>query len=298
MRKCLLVTTCLGLIAGAVWAVPAPRITPKLLYSSNRTGNFEIFLMSIDGKGAFQLTDNPAEDSSPAWSRDGKKIAFTSQRDGDENIYVMDADGKNVKQLTKYGDRCRAPAWSPDGKKIAFCRHVGNANPEIFVMDADGSNPVNLTNHVSYDADPAWSPDGKKLAFASDRGGRGFRVYLMDADGTNVQDFSKTDNAMGYAYPAWSPDGKKIAYAELVNNDTELFVRDLDGQNKKQLTRLGGQNSLAAWSPDGKKIAFQHSQRGAPAGSLYIMNADGSDPKEIIRGEGPIEGGRPAWRPR
>ena len=83
-----------------------------------------------------------------------------------------------------------------------------------------------------------------------------------------------------------------------MNNDTELFVRDLDGQNKKQLTRLGGQNSLAAWSPDGKKIAFQHSQRGAPVGSLYIMNADGSDPKEIIRGEGPIEGGRPAWRPK
>jgi Tol biopolymer transport system component len=74
-----------------------------------------------------------------------------------------------------------------------------------------------------------------------------------------------------------------------------VFVCDANGKNRKQLTKLGGQNSLAAFSPDGKKIAFQHVPQGQGAGSLYIMNADGSNPKEILRGEGSIDASRPVW---
>ena len=120
----------------------------------------------------------------------------------------------------------------------------------------------------------------------------------MDADGKNLEDLSKTDNQNGYVYPAWSPDGKKLAYAEPGENGLEIFVIDADASNKKQLTKLGGLNSLSAWSPDGKKIAFQHTEQGEQTGSLYIMDADGGNQKEIIKGEGPTEGGRPAWKPK
>ncbi|HEV3259045.1 MAG TPA: hypothetical protein VG013_19390 [Gemmataceae bacterium] len=283
---------------GSLLAAPAPPREQKLLYPSSRTGKPQIFVMKPDGSGAKNLTDKDCQDTDPAWSPDGKKIAFTSDRSGTSCIYAMDADGKNVKQLTDEQVQDRAPAWSPDGKKIAFCRHVDNSNPEIFVMDADGTNQTNLTNDKAYDADPTWSPDGKKIAFASNRAGTGFRVYVMDADGKNVKDISKTDNTRGYVYPAWSPDGKHIAYGEAAKDSLEVFVCDPAGGHKKQLTKLGGMNSLAAWSPNGKQIAFQHVNAGDTVGTLYLMDADGGHAKEVSGVEGPAEGGRPAWAPK
>src|SRR5437660_5071979 len=207
------------------------------------------------------------------------------------------ADDNNVKNLTTVGGIHFPPSWSPDGKKIAFCRHLGN-NWEIYAMDADGANQTNLTIDPARDADPAWSPDGKKIAFASNRSGQGYRVYVMDADGKNVEDISKVDNPQGYVYPAWSPEGKKLAYSESVGDDIEIFVASADGSFSKQLTKQGGLNTLSAWSPDGKKIAFLHGTREMVTGSLYLMDADGNDPKEFLKDEAPVEGGRPAWKPK
>jgi Tol biopolymer transport system component len=70
------------------------------------------------------------------------------------------------------------------------------------------------------------------------------------------------------------------------------------GANRKQITRLGGSNARPAWSPDGKYIAFQHMDGNSQFSSLYIMEADGSNPVEIIKAEGPAETGRPSWKPK
>ena len=114
-----------------------------------------------------------------------------------------------------------------------------------------------------------------------------------------MEDLSKTDNPQGYVYPTWSPDGKQIAYAEPVEEGgVEVFVMGADGSNKKQLTKMGGMNTHSAWSPDGKKIAFQHWGQGEESASLYMMDPDGSNQKEVVKGEGPVEGGRPAWKPK
>ena len=166
-------------------------------------------------------------------------------------------------------------------------------------MNADGSNQINLTNDPAYDADAAWSPDGKKIVFVSNRAGDGFRVYTIDPDRGNTRAITTTGNTFGFVYPAWSPDGKQLAFADSVGQGTEVFVSDAKGMNRKQLTKLGGLNSYAAWSPDGKKIAFQHHADYQAPGTLHIMDADGSNLKEVIsKNEGPAEGGRPAWRPK
>ena len=79
----------------------------------------------------------------------------------------------------------------------------------------------------------------------------------------------------------------------------EIFVCDADGTGQKQLTRLGGMSSMAAWSRDGKRIAFQHHTYRSALASLYVMDADGGNAKEVIaKAEIPAEGGRIAWRPK
>jgi Tol biopolymer transport system component len=78
----------------------------------------------------------------------------------------------------------------------------------------------------------------------------------------------------------------------------EIFVVDANGENAKQLTKLGGQNSYAAWSPDGKQIIFQHCESFNKPGPVMIMDADGANQKEILKSEGYIEGGRASWKPK
>jgi Tol biopolymer transport system component len=286
------------LLAPASWRDARAADTQKLLFTSKRTGNLELFLANADGSDAKNLTNNPAEDAGGCWSPDGKQIVFASSRSGSGDIYVMDADGSHVRQLTTDPARERDPAWSPDGKKIAFVRHLTEPNPEIILMDADGSNQVNLTNSDAYDADPFWSPDSKKLFFV--RGsGQGYHIYAVEPGGGESQMLPGIENLPGWVFPAWSPDGKKIAFTGEANGELEIFTCDPDGGNRKQLTSLKGRNTHAAWSPDGKELAFQHYEEVGDTGALYVMEAaDGNNLRQVCPLEGSLDDGRPAWRPK
>ncbi|MFL5241494.1 MAG: protein kinase domain-containing protein [Gemmataceae bacterium] len=293
--------------------VPAPANVPRpaanivtapfaaegqLVISSNRTGNTNLFLINADGASPQNLTKDSDQNGEPACSPDGKYIAFSSNRQGPTDIYLMNADGGNVKPLTKNQGWNRSPAWSPDGKRIAFVSDR-DGNSEIYVMDADGANQTNLTNDPGFDGDPAWSPNGAKIVFVSKRdNNRGLRLYTMDADGKNVEPLTQRDNIFGHVYPAWSPDGKKIVYSDDTPDSQELFICDADGTHKKQLTRLGSLNTRPAWSPDGKYIAFQHVNWETNQGALFMTDAEGVNLAEILNTDGPIQGGRPAWKPQ
>ena len=65
----------------------------RIVFSSTRDGNSEIYSMNADGSDQTRLTSHPSADAFPAWSPDGDRIAFTSNRDGKFEIYVMNADG-------------------------------------------------------------------------------------------------------------------------------------------------------------------------------------------------------------
>jgi Tol biopolymer transport system component/predicted alpha/beta-hydrolase family hydrolase len=138
-----------------------------IAFSSNRDGNYEIYVMpapgpqaDADGGSAQRLTDSDANDLFPAWSPDGTQIAFFSMRPGSrrQDIYVMQADGSNLQQLT---DSPRVvdedPAWSPDGSQIVF-QSDRDGNYEIYVMNRDGSEQRRLTDNRSGDYWPAWQP--------------------------------------------------------------------------------------------------------------------------------------------
>ena len=69
---------------------PAARIA----FTSDRDGNFEIYVMNADGTGQTRLANNPADDRDPAWSPDGSRIALKGGRTGNFEIYVMNRSGE------------------------------------------------------------------------------------------------------------------------------------------------------------------------------------------------------------
>jgi hypothetical protein len=173
----------------------------RIAFTSNRDGNWEIYVMNADGSGVTRLTNNPAEDDLPSWSPDGRRIAFASNRDGNREIYVMNADGSGQINLTNNPAYDGVPSWSPDGRRIAFVSNR-DGNREIYVMNADGSGQINLTNNPAYDDLPSWSLDGRRIAFVSNRDGNR-EIYVMNADGSGVTRL--TNNPAWDEWPAWSP---------------------------------------------------------------------------------------------
>ena len=286
----------------------------QIAFVSRRDGNSEIYVMGTDGGNRRRLTNNPANDHSPSWSPDGKRIAFVSNRDGHvhpihrfptSEIYVMDADGGNPQNLTNDPHDDRDPSWSPDGNRIAFMsRRDGNS--EIYVMDADGGNPQNLTNNADpnghpNDEDPSWSPDGAHIVFRARRKGHvvhnldtTYEVYVMDADGGNEQRL--TNNRNNELAPVWSPDGSRIAFmsdrkgeGDAANFD--IYMMDADGGNQQKLTNNRAWDGSPSWSPDGERIAFV-SDRDENS-EIYVMDADGGNQQNLTNNPSGDFG--PAW---
>jgi TolB protein len=292
-----LLSAVLLLAAASAVAAPVPMAKkPQWLIVSARSGSANIYLYTDGEAEPKNLTDDKSNNSYPAWSPDGQTVAFCSDRDGAMHIFTMTADGKKVTQLTRGELMCRVPTWSADGKTLAFCRRTAEGSSEVCTIPAAGGDPKPID--LGGDAwDPAFSPDGKRLAFVSFRDGAGFRVYAADADGKNVTKLTDDANPAGFGYPAWSPDGKAIAFGFSGEGGLNVYTVGADGKGAKQLTKAGGLTTYPAYSPDGKKLAY-FSQTTGDKGAFYVADADGSDAKEVVKDEAPVEGGRPAWRPK
>src|SRR5579859_819947 len=106
----------LALVLLIVTRCPAGELSGyRLLITSVRTGDTEIFCVDPDLGDAINLTRSPkSEDRYPCWSDDGKRIAFISDRAGGANLFVMDADGTQVRQITHTTAVCYMPSWVGD----------------------------------------------------------------------------------------------------------------------------------------------------------------------------------------
>ena len=74
----------------------------KVSFTSDRTGNLDIYIIDINGKNLVNLTNHPSDDSSPTWSPDGRAFAYVSNRDGNPEIYVMNMNTKESRRLTNH----------------------------------------------------------------------------------------------------------------------------------------------------------------------------------------------------
>jgi hypothetical protein len=260
-------------VAEAIQAVDAmlPTATPgvvtaegKIAFSSNRDGNYEIYVINTDGSGLTRITNHPANDHWPTWSPDGRQIAFT--RDDHWDIYVINADGSNEVRLTDGHD----PVWSPDGQQIAFAS-ARDGNLEIYTMNVDGSGLTRLTNHLDPDEDPTWSPNGQQIAFTSHRDASSWNawdLYVMNADGGGL--IHLTNSSADDTQPVWSPNGRHIAFHSSREPGWGIYIINTDGSG---LTRLADGES-PTWSPDSRQVAFFSSHDGNL--DIYLINIDGS----------------------
>jgi TolB protein len=278
----------------------------RIAFSSNRTGNYEIYSMNPDGSDVRQLTNSPRDDAQAAWSPDGTKIAFASNRTGNDEVYVMNADGSGVVNITQNSGNCppgaevpsacaadAQPSWSPDGSQIVFTSFRGGGLA-LWIMNADGSSPRMVSKSG---VNPSWSPDGTRIAFTDGVSGGSLLdtdVFVIRPDGQGRANLTN-DPKGKEQYPTWSPDGSRIAYSTDVTGRDQIRIMNADGSGQSVVTALAGQNVEPAFSPDGTRISFRSTSGGRS--DIWLVYPNGTGAANVTAGQPAGRSVLPNWQP-
>jgi Tol biopolymer transport system component len=260
------------------------KLEGRVVFQSNRDGNFEIYRMDATGNNVIRLTDNPADDEFPVWSPDGSKIAFKSDRDGDYELYVMDGDGKNVVQVTRNDYIDENARWTPDGQYLVF-HSERDDGWEIYTIKIDGTGLTQITNTRGKNNHPAWSPRNDLIAFTGNRY-LGWGVYSMNPDGTDMKTLAAGGGA---CRPVWSRNGSKLAFVCAKKDDKgDIWIMNPDGSNQRCVTiaRPETYDYFPTWSRDNSVIMFASAiKKKSNTWELWVVTRDGKQYKQLTNNE-------------
>lgn len=169
----------------------------KIVFTSTRSGDLELYTMNLDGSDVKQITDELGYDGGAFFSPDGSKIIFRASRPKtpeaikeykdllaqglvqptEMELFICNADGSDLRQLTFLGDANWCPFFLPSGDKVLFSSNfeTGGYKFNLYMIDIDGRNLKRVTYDNTFDAFPVFSNNGKYLAFSSNRFNGGTR---------------------------------------------------------------------------------------------------------------------------
>ena len=281
-----------------VWSPDSKTIA----FSSNRTGNFDIFTVGVEGGTPVQVTFDSSNEIPEAFSADGENIYFSAALQDDVNnimfpsarmteFYSVPAGGGNPVQLA--GIPIQLPSFARNNPDIIYYQdqkgmedewrkhHTSSVTRDIWQWDVKGNSFRNITNRAGEDRNPVVSANGQTIYFLREVPGETINVYSMNPEGksvTKLTDFnthpvrflSGADNGL----LAFSYDGE-IYTMQPGANPTKVNI-DVTTDNFQTPKKIDVREiDDAAISPDGKSVAF------ISRGEVFVTSADYNTTKQI-----------------
>lgn len=250
----------------------------RIIFSSNRSGNLDLWVLSLDTGALKQLTDDPAQDWDPDFSPDGQHIVWSSDRGGNLEIWIANADGSGARQVTHDGADAENPTMTADGKWIIY----GSGDPKkigIWKVRVDGTGATQLVSGVASNAEV--SPDGRYAAYVHWLSGIGLarEIGFVDVTTGRVLPFvihtpyrtGPSASGILVGRSRWLPDGNTIAWVgEDDKGRTGIFTQDFatSGDTSKTRRKIAGFSSKFVTesfgiAPDGRQVVLSTLRQGS-----------------------------------
>lgn len=286
-----------------------------IIFTSNKSGQQQIYAMQEDGSNIVRLTDSNFRNFNPRWSRDGNQIVFNSKRSANIHfraIVMADANGDNERMLLEHG---LWPVFSPTDDTIAYSFDTVlpgfGGNYDIALHDLRTGATGLFKEDTSFsEIVTDWSPDGQYLLVENWKGTRisAPTRLVVNIDSINLVDTSRTQltesppqlNNSG----RFSPDGQSIVYVSKDSSGTairNIYIMNRDGSGKRNVTNSDTLSALnPLWSPDGSKILFINwegqDQSGVRKYNIYSINIDGTGKTQLTQESDQVEASGLDWR--
>ena len=256
-----------------------------------------LWIVDFEGNDLRPLTTGGANDFSPRWSPDGKRLLYASSVEGSVQIYVRWLDTGQTAKVTSVQKSPTSMTWSPDGKWIAFVMLVPEEAKPFAEMPAkpegaEWAKPAKVIQKLLYRADgEGYLEDGYA------------QLFVVTADGGTPRQL--THGAFQHAGPlSWTPDGKAIVLSANRHEDweydplnSEIYEVSLADGAIRALTERKGPDQSPTVSPYGKFIAytgFDDKEQGYQVTRLYVMKHHGANAR-LISGDLDRDVEEPKW---
>ncbi|HKA21639.1 MAG TPA: S41 family peptidase [Blastocatellia bacterium] len=289
-----------------------PRFSPDgkwIAFSSDRNGNFDVFIIPSEGGNPKQLTFHSADDTVLGWTPDSRQVLFSSNR-GDDfmgKLYTISIDGGMERNAGS--DMGVNASYSPDGKKLAINRkgqvywrkyYRGAMNTDVTVMDIAAKKFTDLTSDFDgIDSWPMWGTDGF-IYFVSDREGNGLTNIWRISEGGGKPERVTSFKTGDVRFPGMSADGKVILFEhdfgvwklDVGSRKAAPIKLDIAAETQENLAEVRDFNSQADdydVAPSGRRIVF------SIHGEIFTAPTDEGDLRQIT--DSPARDKEPLYSP-
>lgn len=213
-------------------------------------GQFQVYVMNIDGSGKKMLSDGQGVATLPAWSPDSKSVMYVQGADAaagsPREVWTVAIDGSPAKKITNTGVPLSYPAWSPDGKTLSVVELISDRESKLELMNTDGSN-LRVVDEGLLIKWPYFSPKGDALAYYTITFGVGNDIHIYNI--ANNRHVNVAKNQSDVFQPAWSPDGTMLTWANQATGSGahKIVIANLDGSNPKTITTGEQDDTQPVW---------------------------------------------------
>jgi Tol biopolymer transport system component len=246
-------------------------------------GNGDIWLLDLVRNVLSRFTSDPALDSEPVWSSNGRRIIFASNRKGTYDLYTKPASSPGSEELLLANEQSKRPLdWSPDDRFLLYINSDPKTGIDIWGLPLEGDRKPFPVVRTNFDEDLAqFSPDGKWIAYQSNESGR-YEIYIQPFPGPGERTRVSTN---GGAQVRWRRDGKELFYIALDGRLTAVPIQiapntqaiDAGAPVPLFSTRVGGplpfnNNQQYDVSPDGQRFLMNTIIEVTPSPITVTLN--------------------------